>query len=75
MRSPPIPRGAPADPRLVARLVIDSIEGLTHRFLLRPPQGVGPADVDREITELVRAYVRSRSTQRTAPAENSAAGF
>jgi len=45
------------DPRLMARLVINAIEGLTHRLVLRPPPGVTPDDLVREITQVVRAYV------------------
>jgi hypothetical protein len=53
------PRSAPADPRLAARVVVNTIEGLTHRLVLRPPPGVTPRDVGREITTVVRAYLRS----------------
>jgi AcrR family transcriptional regulator len=47
-----------SDPRLSARIVISAIEGLTHRLILRPPAGVTPQAIGREITELVRAYLQ-----------------
>jgi AcrR family transcriptional regulator len=49
----------PADPRLSARIVINTIEGLTHRLVLRPPPGVTPNAIAREITALVRAYIQT----------------
>jgi AcrR family transcriptional regulator len=48
------------DPRLRARVVVNTIEGLTHRLVLRPPPGVTPEAIAREITELVRAYIQTR---------------
>jgi AcrR family transcriptional regulator len=60
--TPAHPHATPADPRLTARVVIGAIEGLTHRLVLRPPPGVTPRDIGREITVLVRAYVGARST-------------
>jgi AcrR family transcriptional regulator len=45
------------DPRLSARVVIGTIEGLTHRLVLRPAAGVAPQAIEREITALVRAYL------------------
>ena len=48
---------APADPRLTARIVINTIESLTHRLVLHPPPGVTTETIGREITELVRAYL------------------
>jgi AcrR family transcriptional regulator len=54
------PSSAPNDPRLTARIVISTIEGLTHRLVLHPPPGVAPDAIAREITELVRAYIRTR---------------
>jgi AcrR family transcriptional regulator len=47
----------PADPRLSARVLINAIEGLTHRLVLRRPPGVSSDAIAREITELARAYV------------------
>lgn len=49
----------PPDPRLSARIVINAIEGLTHRLILRPPEGVTSQAICCEITELVRAYIQS----------------
>ena len=49
-----------ADLRLSARIVISTIEGLTHRLVLRPPPGVTPEAVASEITEVVRAYTQLR---------------
>lgn len=51
------PQSAPTNPRLVARIVVDTIEGLTHRLVLRPPEGVTYEVLAREITKLVRAYL------------------
>jgi len=51
---------SPADLRLSARIVISTIEGLTHRLVLRPPPGVTPEAVASEITEVVRAYTQLR---------------
>jgi AcrR family transcriptional regulator len=51
---------SPADSRLSARIVISTIEGLTHRLVLRPPPGVTPEAVASEITEVVRAYTQLR---------------
>jgi AcrR family transcriptional regulator len=56
----------PADPHLCARVVINTIEGLTHRLVLRPPPGVTPEAIAREITEVVRAYIQAR-TRRQRP--------
>lgn len=56
------PELAVADPRLTASIVVNAIEGLTHRLVLRPPPGVAAEDVASEITALVRAYLKeSRS--------------
>lgn len=49
---------SPVDPRLSARVVINAIEGLTHRLVLHPPAGITPQAIAREITELVRAYIQ-----------------
>jgi Tetracyclin repressor-like, C-terminal domain len=51
---------ATGDPHLRARVVIATIEALTHRLVLRPPQGAAPEDLAREITRLVRAYTALR---------------
>jgi AcrR family transcriptional regulator len=53
------PHSPPTDPRLSARIAIGTIEGLTHRLVLRPPTGVAPKTIAREITKLVRAYIQS----------------
>jgi AcrR family transcriptional regulator len=50
---------AGADPDLAARMIVSSIEGLTHRLVLRPPGGATTDAVAIEITRLVRAYLRS----------------
>jgi AcrR family transcriptional regulator len=50
---------APRNPRLLARIAIGAIEGLTHRLVLRPPPDLTPDALAREITELVRAYMRT----------------
>ena len=49
---------SPADLRLSARIVISTIEGLTHRLVLRPPPGVTPEAIASQITEVVRAYTQ-----------------
>ncbi len=51
---------APNDPRLTARIVISTIEGLTHRLVLRPPPDVTPDALAHEITKLVRAYTQAQ---------------
>jgi AcrR family transcriptional regulator len=48
-----------ADPYLVARIVVSSIEGLTHRLVLRPPKGATTDHIVGEITTLVRAYLKA----------------
>ena len=45
------------DPHLRARVVIAAIEALTHRLVLRPPQGVSMAQLASEITRLVHVYM------------------
>ena len=59
------PHSRPGDPRVTARFVIATIEGLTHRLVLRPSPEVTSETIAGEITEAVRAYVlasrRSRS--------------
>jgi hypothetical protein len=52
------PRCRSVNPRLSARVVINLIEGLTHRLVLRPPTGVSPHEIAGEIIALVRAYTR-----------------
>jgi AcrR family transcriptional regulator len=52
------PTCAPADPSLAAAIVVNAIEGLTHRLVLRPPVDADPARVAGEITALVRAYLQ-----------------
>jgi AcrR family transcriptional regulator len=47
------------DPYLAARIVINTIEGLTHRLVLRQPTGITPQTIAHEITELVRAYIQT----------------
>lgn len=51
---PPFP-----DARLSARIVINAIEGLTHRLVLRSSVGVTPEAIAEQIIVLVRAYLRS----------------
>jgi AcrR family transcriptional regulator len=48
------------DPHLLARIVITTIEGLTHRLVLRQPPGVTPEVIAGEIAKLVRAYLQTR---------------
>jgi AcrR family transcriptional regulator len=48
----------PRDPLLSARVLINAIEGLTHRLVLRPPPGVDAETIADEITALARAYIR-----------------
>jgi hypothetical protein len=52
------PLSPPTDPRLSARIVINAIEGLTHRLVLRQPAGITSEAIAREITDLVRAYIQ-----------------
>jgi AcrR family transcriptional regulator len=53
---PSIARG---DVKLAAAIVVNAIEGLTHRLVLRPPTGTDPERVAGEITALVRAYLQT----------------
>jgi len=46
------------DPRLRARVAVTTIEALTHRLVLRPPQGVSTAELASEITRVVRVSMR-----------------
>jgi len=55
------PARAPGDTRLAASIVVNAIEGLTHRLVLRPLAGVDSERVSEEITTLVRAYVQAQS--------------
>jgi AcrR family transcriptional regulator len=48
---------AASERTLVARVMIDAIEGLTHRLVLRPPQGATPSAIAGQITALVHAYL------------------
>jgi AcrR family transcriptional regulator len=48
------------DERLMARIVVSTIEGLTHRLVLRPMPAVTTDAIAREITGLVCAYLQSR---------------
>jgi len=50
------------DPRLLGRVIVNTIEGLTHRLVLRRPTGVSSEQIAREITALVRAYIRTSLT-------------
>jgi hypothetical protein len=63
----------PADPRLSARVLINAIEGLTHRLVLRRPPGVSPEAIAREITELARGYT-DRLDRTHAPRYRSGVG-
>jgi AcrR family transcriptional regulator len=53
---PSIARG---DVQLAAAIVVNTIEGLTHRLVLHPQAGADRERVAREITTLVRAYLRA----------------
>jgi AcrR family transcriptional regulator len=53
------PEWAPAHPRLAASVVVNAIEGLTHRLVLRAPDGVRSEAIAAEITTLVRSYVNA----------------
>jgi AcrR family transcriptional regulator len=53
------PEGFAGDPRLVAAIVVNAIEGLTHRLVLRPQGGADPESTAREITTLIRAYLQA----------------
>jgi hypothetical protein len=57
----------PIEPRLSACIVINAIEGLTHRLILHPPAGVTPQAIAREITKLVRAYIQTSHHQLHPP--------
>ncbi len=52
------PSVAPENPRLAASVVVNAIEGLTHRLVLRPPPGVDSSAIAGEITNLVRRYLQ-----------------
>jgi AcrR family transcriptional regulator len=53
------PTCAAQDTRLAAGIVVNAIEGLTHRLVLRPPVDADPKRLAEEITALVRAYLRT----------------
>ncbi len=48
-----------ADVQLAAAIVVNAIEGLTHRLVLHPQAGADRERVAGEITTLVRAYLRA----------------
>jgi AcrR family transcriptional regulator len=54
------PALTPSDSRLTASIVVNAIEGLTHRLVLHPLAGIDSERVAQEITTLVRAYVQAR---------------
>jgi len=54
------PRGGSHDERLAASILVNAIEGLTHRLVLRPPPRVSADELAREITILARAYLAAR---------------
>ncbi len=64
------PHTAPADPRLSARIVINTIESLTHRLVLHPPPSVTTEAIAHEITELVCAYLEHRGLSHHGGAHN-----
>ncbi|HEY1457906.1 MAG TPA: TetR/AcrR family transcriptional regulator [Solirubrobacteraceae bacterium] len=43
---------------VAARMIVGSVEGLTHRLVLRPPDGASTDVIATEITTLIRAYLR-----------------
>jgi AcrR family transcriptional regulator len=51
------PNCAVADPHLSARIVINAIEGLTHRLVLRSLPDLTPQAICHEITKLIHAYI------------------
>jgi len=53
------PDSTRTDLGLHARIVINAIEGLTHRLILHPPTGVTPETISHEITKLVHAYIKT----------------
>jgi AcrR family transcriptional regulator len=54
--------GEARDPRLSGRVIVNAIEGLTHRLVLRRPTGVSSEQIAGEITALVRAYIQTSLT-------------
>ncbi len=54
------PAAAGTDTRLVAAIVVNAIEGLTHRLVLRPQGGADPETTAAEITLLIRSYLQAR---------------
>jgi AcrR family transcriptional regulator len=53
------PSIAGGDIQLAAAIVVNAIEGLTHRLVLHPQAGADQELVAGEITKLVRAYLRA----------------
>ena len=49
------------DPRLAAQLVVQAVEGLTHRLVLYPPGSASTRRVSDEIAELVIRYLTAAS--------------
>jgi AcrR family transcriptional regulator len=47
------------DPRLSGCVIINTIEGLTHRLILRLPKDASSEAIAQEITALVRAYIQA----------------
>ncbi|HTR73933.1 MAG TPA: TetR/AcrR family transcriptional regulator [Solirubrobacterales bacterium] len=60
------PTTDPDDARLIAAVVVNAIEGLTHRLVLRPPAGATPESIAHEITTLIRAYLIARRVDSAA---------
>jgi AcrR family transcriptional regulator len=48
---------SPVDSQLAARIIVATIEGLTHRLTLRPPKGISAEVIAGEVTRLVRSYL------------------
>jgi AcrR family transcriptional regulator len=51
------PEIASTDPQMAARMIVSGIEGLTHRLVLRPPEGATVEVIAAEITTLIRHYL------------------
>ncbi len=54
------PASYTGDVRLVAAIIVNAIEGLTHRLVLRPQGGADPETTATEITLLIRSYLQAR---------------
>jgi AcrR family transcriptional regulator len=54
------PASYTGDVRLVAAIIVNAIEGLTHRLVLRPQGGADPETTAVEITLLIRSYLQAR---------------